>query len=300
MRKSVLFAAAAVFALAAAGVSQAQSVDEFYSGKTVTVVAPSGTGGSIHKYALLVSNHLGRHIPGNPTTIAESRSGGGGVKAANYMANAAPKDGTVVAELHPSSLIVPMIRDVKYDPRNFHWLGSVAVRTYVGALWHTVETDTLEKMRDKAVVFAGSGTGSPSYMVPTFMAHVSGAKLKVITGYKSGGASNLAMERGEVQGRGNFYQGFLATNPDWIKDKQVKFAFKAGPDHPDLADVAPASKYTKSDVEKKMLGMLEAVRRQVMWNRWRPDLKEAVAHLVGHIMLRPFGAASGDVGWSVV
>jgi len=258
VRKSLLFAAAAVFALSTAGVSQAQSVAEFYGGKTVTVVAPSGTGGSIYKYALLVSNHLGRHIPGGPTTIAESRTGGGGVKAANYMVNAAPKDGTVVAELHPSSLIVPMIKEVNYDPRNFHWLGSVAVRSYVSAVWNTVEADTLEKMRDKEVVFAASGTGSPSYMMPTFMAHVSGAKLKVITGYKSGGDMNLAMERGEVQGRGNFYQGFLATNPDWIKDKTVKFAFKAGPDHPDLADVEPASKYAKTDAEKQMLGLIEA------------------------------------------
>jgi len=256
--KNSIIAAAAVLALSIAGSAQAQSVADFYTGKTVTVVAPSGTGGSIYKYALLVSNHLGRHIPGNPTSVAESRGGGGGVKAANYMANAAPKDGTVVAELHPSSLIVPMIKDVQYDPRKFYWLGSIAVRTYVGAVWHTVETDTLEKMRDKEVVFGGSGTGSPSYMIPTFLAHVSGAKLKVVSGYKSGGATNLAMERGEVQGRGNFYQGFQATNPDWIKDKKVKFAFKAGPDHPDLADAAPASKYVKSDAEKQMLGLLEA------------------------------------------
>jgi len=253
-----LFAAAALFTLSIAGTAQAQSVADFYAGKTVTVVAPSGTGGSIYKYALLVSNHLGRHIPGNPTTIAESRTGGGGVKAANYMVNAAPKDGTVVAEMHPSSLIVPMIKDVSYDPRTFHWLGSVAVRSYVSAVWHTVEADTLEKMRDKEVTFAASGTGSPSYMMPTFMAHISGAKMKVITGYKSGGAMNLAMERGEVQGRGNFYQGFLATNPDWITDKTVKFPFKAGPDHPDLANVAPAGKYAKTDAEKQMLGLIEA------------------------------------------
>ena len=258
MRKNSIIAAAAVLALSIAGSAQAQSVADFYTGKTVTVVAPSGTGGSIYKYALLVSNHLGRHIPGNPTSVAESRGGGGGVKAANYMANAAPKDGTVVGELHPSSLIVPMIKDVQYDPRDFYWLGSVAVRTYVGAVWHTVEADTLEKMRDKDVVFGGSGTGSPSYMIPTFLAHVSGAKLKVVPGYESGGATNLAMERGEVQGRGNFYEGFLATNPDWVKDKKVKFVFKAGPDHPDLADVAPASKYAKNDAEKQMLGLLEA------------------------------------------
>jgi len=258
MRKSVLFAAAAVFTLSTAGVAQAQSVEDFYKGKTVTVVAPSGTGGSIYQYALLVSNHLGRHIPGNPTSIAESRTGGGGVKAANYVASAAPKDGTVVAEMHPSSLIVPMMKEVSYDPREFYWLGSVAVRSYVSAVWHTVEADTLAKMTDKEVVFAASGTGSPSYMMPTFMAHISGAKLKVITGYKSGGDMNLAMERGEVQGRGNFYQGFLATNPDWIENKTVKFAFKAGPDHPDLADVEPASKYAKNDAEKQMLGLLEA------------------------------------------
>jgi tripartite-type tricarboxylate transporter receptor subunit TctC len=251
-------AAAVLFTLTAAGSLHAQSVADFYAGKTVTVVAPSGTGGSIYKYALLVSNHLGRHIPGNPTTVAESRGGGGGVKAANYVANAAPKDGTIVAELHPSSLIVPMIRDVEYDPRNFYWLGSVAVRTYVGAVWHTVEADTLEKMRDTPTVFGGSGTGSPSYMIPTFLAHVSGAQLKVVPGYKSGGDTNLAMERGEVQGRGNFYEGFLATNPDWIADKKVKFVFKAGPDHPDLADVAPASKYVKTPEEKQMLGLLEA------------------------------------------
>jgi len=238
-----------LFTLAAASSLHAQSVADFYTGKTVTVVAPSGTGGSIYEYALLVSNHLGRHIPGNPTTVAESRGGGGGVKAANYLANAAPKDGTIVGELHPSSLIVPMIKDVQYDPRKFYWLGSVAVRTYVGAVWNTVKADTLEKMRDTPTVFGGSGTGSPSYM---------GAKLTVVPGYKSGGATNLAMERGEVQGRGNFYEGFLATNPDWIADKKVKFVFKAGPDNPDLADVAPASKYVKTDVEKQMLGLLEA------------------------------------------
>ena len=247
-----------MFALSTAGVSQAQSVAEFYGGKTVTVVAPSGTGGSIYKYALLVSNHLGRHIPGEPASVAESRSGGGGVKAANYMVKAAPKDGTVVAEMHPSSLIVPMIKEVSYDPRSFYWLGSIAVRPYVTAVWHTVEADTLEKITDKEVTFAASGTGSPSYMMPTYMAHITGAKLKVVTGYKSGGAMNLAMERGEVQGRGNFYQGFLATNPDWVKDKTVKFVFKAGPDHPDLADVSPASKYAKNDAEKQMLGLIEA------------------------------------------
>jgi len=241
-----------------AGGAHAESVAEFYKGQTVAVISPSGTGGSIYQYALLVSNHIGRHIPGKPSVVAESRRGGGGVKAANYLAAAAPKDGLVIAEIHPSSLIVPMLRDVKYDPRKFHWLGSVAVRSYVGALWHTVPVNSLEEMRNQEVIFGGSGTGTASYQYPTFLAHITGAKIKVITGYKSGGATNLALERGEVQGRGNYYEGFMVTNPDWIRDKKVKFAFRLGPDHKDLVDVPPASKYAVTAEQKQMLGALEA------------------------------------------
>lgn len=243
--------------LATSGPARADAVADFYKGKTVTVVSPSGTGGSIYKYALLVADHIGRHIPGGPTSIVEDRGGGGGVKAANYMAKGAPEDGTVIAELHPSSMLAPMMRDVAFDPRKFQWLGSVVVRTYVGAVWHDVPYNSLAEAKGKDLVFGGSGKSSASYQNPVFMAHLAGVNLKVITGYKSGGATNLAMERGEVQGRGNYYQGFLATNPDWIRDKKVKILFKMGPEHPDLANVAAASTYAKSDIEKQMLKVLQ-------------------------------------------
>lgn len=249
---------AAALTLAAVGSAQADAVADFYRGKTVTVVSPSGTGGSIYQYALLVSKHIGKHILGNPTVIVEARSGGGGVKAANYVDRAAPGDGTVIAELHPSSLVAPMMGKASYDPTKFQWLGSAATRTYVGAVWHTVPVDSLDDMRDQEIVFGGSGLASASYQYPTYLAHVTGAKLKVISGYKSGGETNLAMERGEIQGRGNYYQGFLATNPDWIRDKKVKFVFRLGPDHKDLTDVPTAAQYMKTDEQKQMLKLLEA------------------------------------------
>jgi Uncharacterized protein conserved in bacteria len=101
----------ALFAAAFAAVpAAAQDVADFYDGKTVTVVSPSGVGGSIYAYALLVSNHIGRHIPGSPDAVIEARAGGGGVRAASWMTNAAPHDGTVIAELHPSSMVVPITR----------------------------------------------------------------------------------------------------------------------------------------------------------------------------------------------
>lgn len=251
--------AASIFATAPVYAQSDSSVADFYQDKTVVVVSPSGVGGSIYQYALAVSRHLGRHIPGSPTTIVQARPGAGGVTAANYVAQVGPKDGTVVAELHPQSLLTPLTgENATYDPRTFYWLGSVAVRTYVGALWHTVTVRSLEEMKDKEYIFGGSGVASASYQYPTFLAHLTGARLRVIPGYKSGGETNLAMERGEVQGRGNYYEGFLTTNPDWVRDKKVRFVFKLGPDHPDLAGVPAGSQYAKTPEQQQMLRVLEA------------------------------------------
>jgi tripartite-type tricarboxylate transporter receptor subunit TctC len=245
--------------LLAPGAASAQSVSAFYKGKTVVVVSPSDTGGSIYQYALTVSNHLGRHIPGSPTTIVQARPGGGGVTAANYVSKVGAKDGTVVAELHPQSLLAPITgKGATYDPRAFNWLGSVAIRSYVGAVWHTVNVKSLEDMKDREYVFGGSGVASASYQYPMFLAHLTGARIKVIPGYKSGGETNLAMQRGEVQGRGNYYEAFLTTNPDWIRDKKVKFVFRLGPDHPDLAGVPAGRQYARTPKQQQMLAVLEA------------------------------------------
>ena len=259
MRKHLLTAVCASIGLCTASVSSADAVADFYKDKTVSVVSPSGTGGSIYEYALLVSNHIGRHIPGNPTVIVEDRAGGGGVKAANYVQNAAPDTGLVIAELHPSSLVVPITTDnAKFDFTKVNWLGSVAVRPYVGVVWHTTEADTIEKMRDTEVIFGSSGVGGSSYQYPVFLAKISGAKMKLIPGYKSGGAMNLAMESGEINGRGNYYEGFLATNPDWVRDNKIKYVFRMGDDHPDLMNVPQASDYATNEADKKMLAFLEA------------------------------------------
>lgn len=264
MVKYGIFALLSATCISVAGIAIAQSaqsetVARFYKGKTVHVISPSGTGGSIYQYAQLVSNHIGRHIPGNPTVVVQARPGGGGVTAANYASNAGPKDGTVIAELHPTSLLHPVTgKGANYNPREFNWLGSVAVRSYVGAVWHTVPVKSLEDMKNEEYIFGGSGVASASYQYPVFLSYLTGAKIKVIAGYKSGGETNLAMERGEVQGRGNYYEAFLATNPDWIRDKKIKFIFKMGADHPDLASVPAAARYATTEKQKAMLRVLEA------------------------------------------
>ena len=65
----------------------------------ISVMVPSGLGASLGLYGRLFTEHFGKHIPGNPTVILTSRPGGGGTKGATYAYNAAPRDGTFIAEV---------------------------------------------------------------------------------------------------------------------------------------------------------------------------------------------------------
>jgi len=237
--------------------AQADEVADFFKGRTVTVVVPSGSGGTFHLYGQLVQRHIGKHIPGNPSVVVQNRPGAGGVTAANYMAQAAPKDGTVIAEINPGSVVIPLMRKVRFDPREFAWLGAVSVRTYTLGVWHNVAADTLEKQKKTEVIMGASGVGSINYQLPTFLNAAIGTKYKLIKGYKGGGAINLAMERGEVQGRGNFYSGYLGAKPDWLRDGKVKIFATIGPVRDEVKNVPRLRDQMTDDMSRKMLDLLE-------------------------------------------
>lgn len=243
-------------ALAAFAVATPAATASFED-KTVTVVVPSGSGGTFHLYGQLVQRHIGKHLPGNPSVVVQNRPGAGGVKAANYMAAAAPKDGTVIAEINPGSVIIPLMRKVRFDPREFNWIGTLSVRTYTLAVWNNVEADTIEKQKKTEVIMGASGVGSINYQLPTFLNSVLGTKYKIIKGYKGGGAINLAMERGEVQGRGNFYSGYLGAKPHWIRDNKVKIVATIGPVRPEVKDVPRLRDMVTDPFDKKMMGLVE-------------------------------------------
>lgn len=249
--------AAVTATMLGAAPAQSDEVADFFKGKTVTVIVPSGSGGTFHIYGQLAQRHISRHIPGNPTAVVQNRPGAGGVKAANYMAAAAPKDGTVIAQINPGSVIVPLMRKVRFDPRKFNWIGTLSVRTYTLAVWHDVEADTIEKQRVTPVIMGASGVGSINFQLPTFLNAVAGTKYKIIKGYKGGGGINLAMERGEVQGRGNFYSGYLGAQPHWIRDNKVKIFATIGPVRDEVRNVPRLRDIVKGEMNQKMLNMLE-------------------------------------------
>jgi tripartite-type tricarboxylate transporter receptor subunit TctC len=223
----------------------------------VTVTVPVSPGGTFHLYAQLVQRHLGKYVPGAPTLILQNRPGAGGVTMNAYMANAAPKDGTVLAEINPGTITTPLLRKSRYDATKFEWLGSVAVRSYVGAVWHTVAADTVEKMKKTQVIMGSTGKGSQNYQIPALMNHLLGTRFKIVSGYKGGGELNIAMERGEIQGRANFYEGFVGAVPHWIRDRQLRFFFVLGPAIPALSSVPKLKDMITSKEGRQMLNLLE-------------------------------------------
>lgn len=150
------------------------------------------------------------------------------------------------------------MRSVRFDLRAFDWLGSVSAKTYVGAIWHSVAADTIEKMKRAEVVLGSTGTSSLNYQVPILMNEVLGTRFKMITGYPGGGELNLAIERGEIQDRTNFYEGFTGAKQDWIRENKIKFFFVMGRDWPELASVPKLKPLMPGEEERQMLTLLEA------------------------------------------
>ena len=251
---------ASAIALAALADSQALAQDgaSFYTGKTVTVVVPSGAGGSYHLYCEIVARHFGKHLPGKPTVIIQNRPGAGGAVAAAYMMNVAPKDGTMLAMISPGSITDPLIRKQRYDATKFNWLGSVATRAQLIVVWHTTPVKTVEDLKRVPIAMAATGRSDAGFVVPSVINAVLGTKMKIILGYGSGGEMNQALERGEVQGRGNYYSGVASVRPDWITENKVRFITGIGPEVPELPDLPNVRKFVKpGTVEARMLDLIE-------------------------------------------
>ena len=240
-------------ALVWAGAVQADSVSDFYKDKTVTVVVPAGLGGSIGLYGLIFSHHVGKHIPGTPKVIVAAHPGASGVKAASYVYNAAPRDGTIIAQLLSNSLLAPLLRNAKFDPRKFQWLGSIEPRSSVIGVWHTAPALTLEDMKKTETVLASGGRSASTTIVPLMMNKMIGTKFKIVTGYKGGGTLNKAVETGETHGRYLFYSGWVTRKPQWLKQGLVKIVVQIGPRIEDLPNVPSLTDLVKDPVHRQML-----------------------------------------------
>src|SRR5215217_2460195 len=136
-RSLIMFCAGLL--LASAGAAHAQSLAEFYRGKTINVLIGVGVGGEYDLQARLVARHIGKHIPGNPLVVPQNMTGAGGIKMTNYLFTQAAKDGTNIGMLgnnFPATQAVGA-QGVQFDSVKFLWLGSMAAVVETMAVWHT-------------------------------------------------------------------------------------------------------------------------------------------------------------------
>ena len=199
---------ALVVALMAAP-SWAADEDDFYRGKTITIIIPIGPGGAYDAYARLVSRHLGKQLPGNPLTIARNMPGGGGVIASNHLYNVAPRDGTTLAIITSSFANEQLFGNpqIRYDARQLLAIGRLLDTTSVLFFWHTSPIKTLNDLLTKPATMAISSVNEiPAYRL-TAMNRYLNTQLKAIPGYPSARDYVLAAERGETDGGTSTYIG---------------------------------------------------------------------------------------------
>ncbi len=220
----------------------ADAVSDFYQGKQIRFIVRTPPGGDYDQYTRLFARFMGRHIPGNPALIPVNMPGGGGITAANYMAQIAPRDGTVIGIVSQglaADQALGMSQGLKADLREFNWIANVVHSNQLLVVWHTSATKTLEDAKRRETLIGTTGAGSASVQYPAFYNNVLGTKFKIVFGYPGGQDIDLAMQRGEVEGRGtNPYSGWMASQPTWIPQKLIIPLIQAGMQkEPELPDV---------------------------------------------------------------
>ncbi len=191
-------------------------MEEFYRGRSITVLVGFTAGGGYDLYARLLGRHMGRHVPGNPTMVVQNMPGAGSMKATQYVYGVAPKDGLTLATVSRGMVTEPLLNAANFDPTKLTWLGTITSETSVCATWKTSPVKTWDDMFKREFSLGGSAVGADPDTFALIMRNVFGAKVKLVTGYPGGNDINLAMERSEVDGRCGWSWTSLKSQKNWL------------------------------------------------------------------------------------
>jgi tripartite-type tricarboxylate transporter receptor subunit TctC len=251
----------AAASIAAALPAQADPVADFYHGKTLNLIIGTSTGNDYDFRGRLLARHLGHHLPGDPTIVPQNMPGVGGVKAANYLASIAPHDGTTLHMIMSNMMSSEAIsaQGVQFDTRKFFWLGNTSSTPNVTVSWDKSGVTSIDQVKKQQLIVGAPG-GTAGVIYVTAMNALIGTKFKLVTGYPGGNEVNLAMERGEIDGRAsNSWASWKSTHPDWVKDKRIIVLVQVGLKRAsDLADVPLLFELAQNDMDRQVLTFLSA------------------------------------------
>jgi len=246
--------------------ARAQSVAQFYAGKSITMVVGSDVGGGYDLTARTVARHLSRHIPGSPTIVVQNRPGAGSILASNYVYEIAPKDGTVIGAVQRPIPFQVLFGDtgVRFDVRKMQWLGSTTSELGVVVAWHTAPQKTFEDVFKTEMIVGGPGPLTDPELLPRAMNNVLGTKFKVVGGYKGQAQVLLAMQREEIHGSGNWsFSDIERGHIDWIRDNKIRILLQLGltkSKSPMLRDVPSIMDVGRNDEQLAVFGILMGMK----------------------------------------
>ncbi|MFM2129564.1 MAG: hypothetical protein RL477_1110 [Pseudomonadota bacterium] len=235
----------------------AQSSKEFYSGKNLRVIVGFRAGGLTDLDARLAARFIVHHLPGKPTPVVQNVPGAGSVQAANQLYNISPRDGTELGSVQRGIVMMPLFGQtgVRFDVQKFTWIGSRSGEVTLGVVWATVPVNSLADVRNRQVIVGSTGGGADTNEMPLLMNATAGTKFKVVKGYKGGSEINIAIEKGEVEGRlGWSYNALMGTKSQWVRDRKVKIIMQlALKPHPALPDVPLALDLAVDDARRQVM-----------------------------------------------
>jgi tripartite-type tricarboxylate transporter receptor subunit TctC len=224
---------------------QAPVEPDFYRGRTISLIVGSGEGGGFDLSARLVAQFLGRYIPGNPNIVVQNMPGASGLRAAEYVYNVAPRDGSTIAITQPSIVLHKVLNaSARFSPPEYTFLGRLGSFVTFSVVWHTAPVQTVGEAKSRELILGAVGPSGPGAMLPAALNQLAGTRITIVKGYKSASELGLAMERGEVHGSGSSSWEYVQSK-GWIDRKLVRILFTIAqmrspyaPDVPTVVELA--------------------------------------------------------------
>ena len=258
-----MLAGIALVATSAVGGSAARAQTPYWAGRTIDLIISTEAGIAFDVTARLAGRHIARHLPGNPNLVARNMPGAGHIRAANYIYGQAPKDGTTIGTLLPvfvTSQVIDRSDAIQFDSAKFSWIGSSAWATSTTYVLASTGVASIEDARKRQVLMGGTGAGAYSTLFPVIMNNLLGTKFKVIAGYKGTAELNIALDRGEVEGRAGVpLPSIKLERPEWLAARKINIIVQAGLERdPELRQVPLLIDFAADDEQRRVLRLFSA------------------------------------------
>jgi tripartite-type tricarboxylate transporter receptor subunit TctC len=234
IRRIAAIAALALSCLPASP-TRAETLEEFYRGKTIEIVIGAAAGGGYDLAGRTLAQHLGRHVPGTPNVVVRNMPGAASISMTNWLYGSARRDGTILGMPNNNVPLEPRLRlvsrdgsNLKFDISRLAWIGSPVQEPQILFVWHTVPAQTFADLRTGKTVIGATAAGADAYSLPALLNRTAGTKLDIVAGYPGQNDLFIALERGEIQASTSGISTLLSARPHLVKEGKVRVLAQFG------------------------------------------------------------------------